>query len=439
MLTRFLPDRLSHLLVAIFVGAVLITQAFALVIFEHERARVVKDAEGRQAATCLAGFASMLANETPWRRWEILRPLLPQMTPEERRAMKARAAETLRAEESVDEFDIHLPLYKAATAQARTQTETIESSRAASPIQVSQLLPDGTNLKLSAPPTLSSQFLTLEFAAYLGAVLLVGLMGAVGVISLATMPLRRLSGAAGSFGTDVNAMPVPEEGPFEVRHAAIAFNRMQQRLKQFIADRTRMLAAISHDLQTPLTRLRLRAELMDSDEDRERMLADIDEMDQMIQVTLAFAREDNASEPSEVFDLRDLMRSIVDEDARTQAAMPPEPVAVQARPRALKRAIVNIVENAARYADGATVELRQEEQDVVIAIVDHGPGIDPAERENVLQPFYRCETSRSRDTGGTGLGLTITNDIVRAHGGTMALSETPGGGLTVEIRLAKPR
>jgi signal transduction histidine kinase len=289
-----------------------------------------------------------------------------------------------------------------------------------------------------------NRFFTPSFAAYIAAVIAVGMIGSIWSVSLATKPLSRLSEAADRFGADVHAPPLAETGPREVKHAAAAFNRMQRRLRQFVTDRTRMLAAISHDLRTPLTRMRLRAEMMDEGEPRTKILADLQEMEDMVGATLAFARDENADEPSRPIDLAALLETIAADarDMDQQVSLHPASgpngagsLPVLMRPRTFKRAIVNIIDNAVRYAGGAEIEVSRDRDEAVIRIADHGPGIPEAERENVLRPFYRCEGSRSRDTGGIGLGLSIASDTISAHGGKMALSETPGGGLTVEVRL----
>jgi signal transduction histidine kinase len=199
-----------------------------------------------------------------------------------------------------------------------------------------------------------------------------------------------------------------------------------------------MLAAISHDLRTPLTRMRLRAEMIDDGEQRDRMLGDLHEMEEMIGATMAFAREENNEEQSEPVALGRLLDTIVDDAVETGQPVtkgPIEPITARVRPRALKRALVNIVENAVRYGDGAAVSLERSGDEARVRIVDHGPGIPETERDAVLRPFYRCEGSRSRDTGGIGLGLSIASDTIAAHGGRLILSETSGGGLTVEVRL----
>jgi signal transduction histidine kinase len=304
-------------------------------------------------------------------------------------------------------------------------------------VRAHRMLPDGTQLTLEAPQE-RPRFLTSGFVAYIAAIVAVGLLATMWAVSLATRPLRNLAGAADRFGADVNAPPMAEAGPREVRLAAAAFNRMQRRLRQFVTDRTRMLAAISHDLRTPLTRMRLRAELIDDAEQRAKMLNDLGEMEHMVGAALAFAREDAADEQTRPLDIRALLETIAADAAESGQHVtlaPGDPLAIPMRPRTLKRALVNIVENAVRYADGADIQLAHEGDEAVVRIIDHGPGIPEAERDAVLKPFYRCETSRSRDTGGIGLGLSIASDAVSAHGGRIALMETPGGGLTVEVRL----
>jgi len=256
-------------------------------------------------------------------------------------------------------------------------------------------------------------------------------------------PVRDLAEAADRLGRDVNAPPLPEAGPSEVATAAHAFNTMAARIRRFVGDRTQMLAAIGHDLRTPITRLRLRAEFMEDDEQRRKMLADLDEMEQMIAGTLAFARDDSATEPTVAVDLAALCRTVLDEaaDARPDRAAAiayagPARLTAPARPVALKRALANLVGNALAYGGAARLALVAEpNQPIRIGIEDDGPGIPAAELENVFQPFRRLENSRNRETGGAGLGLPIARNIFRAHGGDVVLRNRPGGGLLAEATL----
>jgi signal transduction histidine kinase len=262
-----------------------------------------------------------------------------------------------------------------------------------------------------------------------------------------TRPVRDLAAAADRLGRDVNAPPLPENGPAEVATAARAFNTMAERIRRFVGDRTQMLAAIGHDLKTPITRLKLRAELLDDDEQRRKILGDLEEMEGMIAATLAFARDDAAAEPSVPLDLAALCRTVLDEaadarpdDADRIAYDGPEHLTIRARPVALKRALANLVGNAMAYGDAARLELATTGAgtgagQVQITIEDDGPGVPPEELENVFQPFRRLEGSRNRETGGTGLGLPIARNILRAHGGDVVLRNRPEGGLRALVTL----
>ncbi len=261
-----------------------------------------------------------------------------------------------------------------------------------------------------------------------------------------TRPVRDLAEAAERLGRDVNAPPLPEEGPSEVATAARAFNTMAGRIRRFVGDRTQMLAAIGHDLRTPITRLRLRAEFLEDEEQRRRMLADLDEMEAMIAATLAFARDEAAAEPAVPLDLAALCRTVLDEaaDARPEAAERvsydgPERLVAQGRPVALKRALANLVNNALSYGGAARLRLQPPDaargQGVRLFVEDDGPGIPPAELDAVFQPFRRLEGSRNRETGGVGLGLPIARNILRAHGGDVVLRNRAGGGLLAEATL----
>jgi hypothetical protein len=258
-----------------------------------------------------------------------------------------------------------------------------------------------------------------------------------------TRPVRDLAAAAERLGRDVNAPPLPEGGPAEVATAARAFNTMAERIRRFVGDRTQMVAAIGHDLKTPITRLKLRAELLDDDEQRRKILADLEEMEAMIGATLAFARDDAAAEPSVMVDLAALCRTVLDEaaDAAPDLAEAvtydgPEHLTVRARPVALKRALANLVGNALAYGAAARLTLAPGAKGQLrIVIEDDGPGVPEAELEGVFQPFRRLEASRNRETGGTGLGLTIARNILRAHGGDVVLRNRPAGGLAALITL----
>jgi hypothetical protein len=301
-------------------------------------------------------------------------------------------------------------------------------------------LPDGTwlNLVLRLPPPRfwhSPTFL-IAFAVMSAAVALLGFWA----VRRLTAPVATLAAAADRLGRDVNAAPLPEDGPREVRQAAAAFNTMAGRIRKFVADRTTMLAAISHDLRTPITRMKLRAEFVDDPELRGKMLADLDEMERMIAATLAFARDDATAEPPALLDLAALLRTVADEanDVAGREAVrveAPAHLAVRARAGALKRAIANLVGNAVAYADGCDVRLLAGPGSVTVRIEDSGPGIPPDALEEMFQPFRRLEGSRSRETGGVGLGLPIARNILRAHGGDVVLANRLPRGLVATVTL----
>lgn len=256
----------------------------------------------------------------------------------------------------------------------------------------------------------------------------------------ATRPLRALAIRADSLGRGTPEPPLPEDGPDEVRRVTVAFNRMQERLGRFVSDRTRMLAAIGHDLRTPITSLRLRAELLDDDDNKTKMMATLEEMQRMIEATLAFAKDEAGAEAPRSVDLSALLSTIVDDhsDAGQDVSFTDAPrLAYPCRPVALRRAVSNLVANAVQYGERARVSLEDGAHGPVIAVEDDGPGIPPGRIEDVFQPFVRLESSRSRNTGGVGLGLSIARSIVLAHGGELHLANRQGGGLRAEIRLPR--
>ena len=253
-----------------------------------------------------------------------------------------------------------------------------------------------------------------------------------------TKPMARLADAAERLGRGEGGEPLPEEGASEVRSTTRAFNDMQERLSRFVDDRTRTLAAISHDLRTPITTLRLRAEFIEDEETRTKILETLDEMQSMAEATLAFVREDSKREETRTVDLSALLASVCDDlsdlgqDVGLQA---PDKVLCRCRANGLKRALRNVIENAARYGARARVALVPGEDDIEVTVDDDGPGI-PADRlEDVFQPFVRLETSRSKETGGVGLGLAIARSIIRGHGGDIVLENRSSGGLRVVVTL----
>jgi signal transduction histidine kinase len=271
------------------------------------------------------------------------------------------------------------------------------------------------------------------------------LLGTVIVVSLvavrwATGPLTALATAAEKLGEDINRPPLPVTGPSEAQRAARAFNTMQQRLSRFIADRTRIFTAMSHDLKTPLTRLRLRAEMLEDEALRAKFAKDVEEMETMVAQTLDFMRDASAQEALQPVDAMALLESLQTDYQDTGNRVEIEGSIARpytGRPLALRRCLTNLVDNAIRYGGRATIKAEDAADRLTLRVLDDGPGIAEQELEQAFEPFFRGEASRSRETGGTGLGLGIARNIARAHGGDLQLRNRPEGGL--EAILTLPR
>ncbi len=299
-------------------------------------------------------------------------------------------------------------------------------------------LKDGTWLNAAFAKTAYGSVWTSQSTVSLAITAAVLTLIAVLVAHRVSRPMRRLAFAAEAFGRGEEVKPLPEEGPIDIRRTAEAFNRMQERLRRFVSDRTGMLAAIGHDLRTPITTLRLRAEFVADPDERDKILMTLDEMQAMTEATLAFAREEATGEPTRVVDLAALTESVCSDLADlgwdvTFAESGKVPY--RCRPAAIRRALRNLIENAVRYGGCARVSLALAKDSFEIAIEDNGPGIPEEEFERVFAPFFRLEGSRSRTTGGVGLGLSIARTIVRGHGGDIELINLRGRGLRAIIRL----
>lgn len=290
--------------------------------------------------------------------------------------------------------------------------------------------------ELPAPPDTLPRRLVLSLAVLLLAMLALSWVAVRWVVR----PLHVLAQAAQGLGEDIARPPLPETGPREVQQAAQAFNTMQQRLARFIDERTRMLTALSHDLKTPLTRMRLRTELLDDEEARARFESDLREMEAMVTQTLEFMRGLGGYEDKAPVDVNALLASLqADNEAMARplqllgrAAAPYVGV-----PSLLRRALGNLIDNAMLHGGSATVRIEDTPDSLLLHVLDTGPGIPPAELERVFEPFHRVEASRSRATGGTGLGLGITRSIARLHGGDVVLHNRPGGGLQALLSLPR--
>jgi signal transduction histidine kinase len=252
-------------------------------------------------------------------------------------------------------------------------------------------------------------------------------------------PVQRLADAAERVGRGEPVPPLPLQGPGELQETTLAFNTMQARITRFVQDRMQLLAAVSHDLRTPITALKLRAEMVDDAALRTAMMRTLDEMGEMVEATLGFAREESRQEPTRMLELVALVEAIADERQSLGHAVTAHSTVARlpyrCRPASLRRAVNNLVDNAVRYAGSARIRLETKDASVLITVEDDGPGVPEAMLETLFEPFTRLETSRSSETGGVGLGLAIVRSCVQAHGGDVHLHNRPEGGLSAVVKL----
>ena len=309
----------------------------------------------------------------------------------------------------------------------------------ASMLDVSVALPDGDTLMFRVPAPPPEPPLPWLLFVQLGALAIVLVVILFVVTRNITRPLSNLAQAAEAAGRSIRNPPLAEEGVREIRETTRAFNTMQDRLLRYLDSRTGVLAAMSHDLRTPLTRLRLRVESVADPHLRARFRSDLDEMEALVRSALALFKGVGDDEAFEPVDVNVLLETLVAEYSEVGsdvsiggAALAP----LAARPRALKRCLTNLVDNALKFGRRARIRIEDGEA-LVICVSDEGPGIPEELLERVFEPFYRLESSRSRDSGGTGLGLSIARDIAQAHGATLTLRNRPQGGLNAELRMPR--
>jgi protein-histidine pros-kinase len=287
-------------------------------------------------------------------------------------------------------------------------------------------------------PSLSSH-ISIMASALLALVIGVGILTWI-CVRIATRPLSNLSAAARALGEDPERAPLEPSGPTEVIQATEAFNQMQRRIAAHMHERTRILAAISHDLQTPITRLRLRAEMIDDEHLQTRIQSDLDSMQSLIREGLDYARSMEASAPAQPIDLNGLLVALCADatdmgwivSVMGQASAP-----FTGHPVALRRALWNLIENGVKFGKSVDIALSETPDAIRILIRDHGHGLPAEEMERVFEPFYRSESSRNRETGGTGLGLAITRNLLRVQHGDIGLGNHPEGGLLATVTLPR--
>lgn len=300
-------------------------------------------------------------------------------------------------------------------------------------------LHDGSRLRISVlPPRPPPMAPGIDLQTY-AALLLASIAVVAAVVARTAMrPLKQLAEAATELGNNIERAPLPERGATELRQAAAAFNAMQSRIRSHIRQRAHILAAITHDLQTPLTRLRLRLEKVDDAELRDKLISDLSAMQGMVREGLDLARSMDSAEAVQRLDLDSLIDSVCADasDAGQNVQVNGSiGASLMARPIALRRCLTNLLDNAVKYGHEARVSVARQDGNAIIRIHDKGTGIPQEEFEKVFEPFYRLESSRSRHTGGTGIGLTIAKNIAEQHGGSITLRNHEEGGLEVTLKL----
>jgi signal transduction histidine kinase len=444
MTFKMWPRSLGARTALVLLVGLIVVQGLGLTIHAFDRLDIQRLAQSRDLAIRVVSLYRTLALTEPDHRPAVIADL--RRTPGLRASLSADPLDTDLPEMPVPEqrlLRVNMNLLPIGSPQLRWKDLVIYGGSSWTQVQIGLRFPDNGWLNVSADleplrpwhsPTFLVAFLLMTAAAALLTVWAVRRM---------MKPVRTLAEAAEALGRDVNAPPMREDGPTEIATAAVAFNTMAARIRRFVGDRTELLTAIGHDLRTPITRLKLRAEFVDDDEQRAKILADLEELEAMVSATLAFGRDARTSEPVSAIDLAELLRTILDDaaDARPDLqevlhyeGLPHLPI--HARSLSLKRALTNLVNNAVNYAASARVRLLPpENRMIVVQIEDDGPGIPPGELERVFEPFHRGEPSRNRETGGVGLGLPIARNIIRAHGGDITLTNRVEGGIRATVSL----
>ncbi|MGI9437348.1 MAG: ATP-binding protein [Geminicoccaceae bacterium] len=473
-LKRFLPQRLAGQMIAVLLLALVLAQVITIMIFADERRFAIQAADRAQILGRTASIVRLLENSPPSLHQQIVetasgRRLRYWLSDEsvvgagDEHDLSERAQARFRnlLGEEVDRDmritfgDDHGPW--AGWWRGRVGGEDEDDHQRGGAwregdhdhhgpfsILMSTRLGNGDWLNFATrlpPPTFGWKLPALTWLAIMAiAVTLVVIV----MVRRITRPIASLAAAAEKAGRGETIPPLMEVGPLDIRQATSAFNSMHDRIKRFVQDRTRMLAAMSHDLRTPITTLRLRAEFIEDDETRNKILETLEDMQRMTEATLAFMREEAKVEPTRRVDLGALIESVVADFSDlghdvgfAQSAR----IAFDCRPAGLKRALRNLLENAVRYGDQAEVCLVDRYGRLEVTIDDCGPGIPDDDIERMFQPFVRLDESRSQEFGGIGLGLAIARSIIRGHGGDVTLANKQEGGLraTISLPLGKGR
>jgi len=456
ILRRLVPRSLAGQFVLLLAGALVFASVIALVLLSSEQSRFAREARRGAQVERVAALIPVLLSLPPAQRDNVARAASTRgsLLSVDTRPEVKEGGEGWLAERLLEDFDDLGIAYgdariKITTGRRDDDRDDREGRRRGHRhgparrrdmrhlrVEASIPLGDGTWLNLrqrtpAPPPPVVGGAIVFTLVLSLISVLLVGVV----FIRRITRPLSALAAAAARAGDGDRSATVPEVGARELREAAHAFNAMQRRIAAFDAERARTIAAVGHDLRTPITSLRIRAEMLD-DETRDAMIKTLEEMRVMAEGLLTFGRAEADGEPVAAVDLAILLKDLCDAPGGTVTYDGPASLTINGRPVGLSRAFSNIIENARRYAGGATVALTPAGERLTVTVTDAGPGIPDDQLDAVFEPFMRLDPSRSMETGGEGLGLAIARSVIRAHGGTIVLrNRTDRAGLVATVTL----
>ena len=460
---RWLPRSLSSRLVIVFVGGLILAQVVSLSILLHDRGEFLARASGMQSIMRVIDIAQLLDSSDVAERERIIRVL---RSPQLRIGLHGNAPQLKqRAQEPSPQESVFLSMLRhklgrdreiwvdiraRAPEQARPSGLAYERGehRARSEIRgggapalVAHVrLVDG--VWLSVDSTLEPQTMSWPLRAVVsGLVLLLAVIGLAWFgVRWVTRPLKNFTQAAERLGENIDRAPLAETGPTEVASAARALNEMQARLSKYLSDRTRILTAMSHDLKTPITRMRLRAELLENDVTQAKFKQDLAELESMVSGTLDYMRGVQDGEPLRNIDINALLNGLAADCQELGQVVTIDGIANSdflGRAQSLKRCLANVIENGIKYGQIAHVRITDSAHGLQIVVEDEGVGVPASELPNLFEPFYRVEASRNRDTGGTGLGLSIARSIAVLHGGSLTAENTEHSGLRLTLSLPR--